>query len=130
MNQDKEGEYDAGNIKDQIILGKELTAKESDEVMKMLLSMENLLGQNSNDIGMINTKPHEIELTSNTPIWQKPRTFSEPINREIEKHCRELEAIDIIEKSNSRWSSSIVPVRKPDGTLRMCIDYRKLNRIT
>ena len=38
--------------------------------------------------------------------------------------------LDIIEKSNSRFSSPIVPVRRGDGELRMCIDYRRVNSVT
>ena len=30
----------------------------------------------------------------------------------------------------SPWSSPIVPVKKPDGTIRLCIDFRKLNAVT
>ena len=79
---------------------------------------------------MASIRPHEIELTDNTPIWQKPRSFSDPVNQELDRQCQELEALDIIEKSDSPWSSPIVPVRKPDGSLRMCVDYRRLNKVT
>ncbi len=36
----------------------------------------------------------------------------------------------IIVKSTSQWSSSMIPVRKPNGKLRICVDYRKLNAHT
>ena len=69
-------------------------------------------------------------MTNDTPIFQKPRRFATPLNNEIEEQCKELELSNIIEKCNSPWSSPIVPIRKPDGTLRLCVDYRKVNSVT
>lgn len=37
---------------------------------------------------------------------------------------------EVIETSNSPWSSPIVLVKKKDGTIRFCIDYRKINDVT
>ena len=37
---------------------------------------------------------------------------------------------DVIQPSNSLWASPIVVVRKKDGRVRFCVDYRKLNSIT
>jgi Reverse transcriptase (RNA-dependent DNA polymerase) len=43
---------------------------------------------------------------------------------------KELLAIGHIRPSNSPWSALILFVRKKDGTMRMCIDYRALNELT
>ena len=70
-----------------------------------------------------------VKLTSKNPVRSKaypiPHAMRESLNKEIEKM---LEA-DVIEKSNSSYSSPVVLVKKPDGSNRFCVDYRKLNRI-
>ena len=48
------------------------------------------------------------------------------IKEEIDK----MKAQNIIVDSDSPWSSPPVLVRKKDGSVRFCIDYRKLNEIT
>lgn len=73
------------------------------------------MSKNETDIGKAQVSSHIMELTNRSPNWQRPRKFSEPINKEIDRQCSELEMLDIIEHSNSPWSSPVVPVRKKDG---------------
>ena len=49
---------------------------------------------------------------------------------EVRKHLNEMLEIGAIQKSNSPWASAVVLVRKKDGSLRFCIDLRKLNATT
>ena len=124
-----ENEWTLDKLKSEIDMG-ELSEEQKKTVYNMLLKTKSALAINENDIGKAKVTPHKIVLTNNTPIWQKPRRFAEPVNEEIERQCKELEMMEIIEKSNSPWSSPVVPIRKVDGGLRLCIDYRKVNSVT
>ena len=54
-----------------------------------------------------------------------------PIGTSLRRiELEEMEKHGIIEKSSSDWSSPIVLVKKKDGTLRFCIDFRRLNSVS
>jgi hypothetical protein len=82
------------------------------------------------ELNICNVGEHRIETTNNTPICQRNNriqiNFEHEISQEIEKNLR----LGIIKESNSPWCSRIVPIKKKDGSLRLCIDYRALNAIT
>ena len=126
----EEDEWNSDRIKQDIILQDNLTAEQKLLVYDMLNKTVKVLSKNDSDVGLAKIAPHTIELTDKTPIWQKARVFADPVNKEIEEQCQELLSLDIIEHSDSRWSSPVVPVRKSDSQLRLCIDYRKVNSVT
>lgn len=55
-----------------------------------------------------------------------PKRFED----EIDKAIKELLKMGHIMPSSSPFASSVVLVKKKDGTMRMCIDYRALNKKT
>ena len=71
-----------------------------------------------------------IETGTHPPIHTPPYRVSykdEQVQRdEIDKLLRQ----GVIEESTSPWSSPIVLVRKKDGSVRFCVDFRKLNNVT
>ena len=125
----KNEEVTGFNIQD-IELGLHLSEDEKAAVYEMLKEVQGVFSKSDDDIGTATIGEHHIKLYDYTPIYQRPRRFPEPVSNEIEKQCHELNAMDIIEPSTSPWSSPVVPVRKPDNSLRLCVDYRKLNKVT
>lgn len=74
---------------------------------------------------------HVIELEEGTrAVITTPYRHPKAYKDEIEKTIRELLAMGHIRPSSSPFASSVVLVKKKDGTLRMCIDYRALNKRT
>lgn len=55
-----------------------------------------------------------------------PIHLREEVNRIIEEMCEQ----GVIEESHGPWVSLAVLVRKKDGTIRFCVDYRKLHAVT
>ena len=73
---------------------------------------------------------HVIDTGSAQPIKQRPRRASPNAEAEINKQVEEMLDNGICRVSKSPWSSSVVLVKKKDGSLRFATDYRLLNEVT
>ncbi len=67
---------------------------------------------------------------NSTPIKQHPRRIPYAHREESERQINEMLDKGIIRESTSPWSSPIILVKKKDGEMRFCVDYRKLNSVT
>ncbi|XP_008180036.1 uncharacterized protein K02A2.6-like [Acyrthosiphon pisum] len=60
-----------------------------------------------------------------TPIFCKPRPIPFAFKKKVEEELDRLEKEDIIQKvETSEWGTPLVPVIKPDGSIRLCADYK------
>ncbi|GJU98258.1 putative reverse transcriptase domain-containing protein [Tanacetum coccineum] len=72
----------------------------------------------------------------NVPIVRDfPKVFPEdllgvPPTRQLSEQLKELSDKGFIRPSSSPWGAPVLFVKKKDGSFRMCIDYRELNKLT
>ena len=77
-----------------------------------------------------NAAYHDVIIGDVSPIKQHPYRLN-PIKLEsLRSEVQYMLENDIIEHSSSDWSSPCILVPKPDGTYRLCTDYRKVNAVT
>ncbi|GBG63523.1 hypothetical protein CBR_g38591 [Chara braunii] len=82
------------------------------------------------DIGLSLVIQHEIQTGNHSPIHCKPYRYSLVERKKALERIREFEESGWIEPATGPWSFSVVLVPKKNGSIRICIDYRKLNDIT
>ncbi|KAH0748200.1 hypothetical protein KY290_027432 [Solanum tuberosum] len=70
------------------------------------------------------------ELPGTQPISIPPYRMAPTELRELKEQLKDLLENGFIRPSVSPWGAPVLYVRKKDDTLRMCIDYRQLNRVT
>ena len=105
----------------------ELTLSQA-ELLKNFLAV--MLPKAPEKPGITNLTEHVIDTGIHPPIKQRHYLVSPKIMEVINQEVDKMLADDIIEPSSSGWSSPIVLVRKPDGSRRFCLDFRKLNQVT
>jgi len=72
-----------------------------------------------------------IELLPQTaPISKAPYRMGLVELTELKTQLQELLDKGLIQPSVSPWGDPVLFVKKKDGSLRLCIDYRELNRVT
>ena len=82
------------------------------------------------DLGHTSVVKHKIKLNDYTPIKERYGRIPPHQYDKVRRHLKEMLEIGVIRKSSSPWASAVVLVRKKDGSLRFCIDLRKLNAHT
>lgn len=107
-----------------------LSEEWKERITKKLNSMSEVFALNDLDYGHTTEVKHRIRLSDPTPFKQRPRPIHPSDYEAVRLHLKELKDANIIRESESPFASPIVVVKKKNGTIRLCVDYRKLNNQT
>ena len=81
-------------------------------------------------MGRASAVQHRINTGNHRPFKQALRRHQNANLIIIDAHMDSLLLAGLIEPTQSQWASNVFGVRKSDGSMRFCIDYRQLNERT
>ena len=107
-----------------------LPSEWKERILGHLHRFSDVFSQHEFDIGKTDAVEHEIKLTAGFPIRERARPIPARDFEDARRYIQGLLDANIIRPSNSPFASPIVLVRKKNGKLRLCVDYRKINSRT
>ena len=117
------------NPMSDFLLGEELSEEQKNKLETLINQNKTVFDYPGNQ-GYTTTIEHTILTGEAEPIMCRPRRnnlgLTQKINDAVDKHVKAGHLTPL----NSPWAFPIVPVLKPDKTVRLCVDYRPLNKIT
>lgn len=114
----------------QMMCRKDIPRDVRHKLAEMLKRYGDILGLSGGPLSHTSAAYHRIDTADSLPINQALRRTSPTQKQVIRDETTKMLKESIIEPSVSPWASPIVLIRKSDGAIRFCIDYRKLNAVT
>ncbi|KAE9180298.1 hypothetical protein PF004_g24881 [Phytophthora fragariae] len=96
----------------------------------LLGSLKDMFVETSMKPGRTDLLEFSIDTGDSAPIKQRPYRVSKAEGDVMESAIQQYQELSLIRPSSSPWASPVLMIRKPDGGIRFCIDYRRLNAVT
>ena len=100
------------------------------KAVALLLEFHHVFSLEPYKIGCTDTMEHVIELMKDKPFKERFRRIAPLLVDKVPQHIQEMLDGDAIRPSQLPWCNAVVLVRRKDGSLRFCIDFRRLNART
>ena len=110
-------------------LPENLSPLQQQQLNELFKEFQDVFSQGDDDLGNTPLLKHGIE-THGPPLRQPYRRQNPAVRREEMTQVQQMLSSNVIRPSNSPWASPVVMVRKKDGSLRFCVDFRQLNAAT
>jgi hypothetical protein len=91
---------------------------------------KNLFSNKEGNLGLAIDVRYFINTGDNPPVSMRSRRTPEALKSKAWEQLRTMLAKNVIRISSSPYAAGLIMALKKDGTLRLCIDYRLLNKIT
>lgn len=98
-------------------------------VESLLQNYKDLFSKGEFDIGCTHLVSHRIDTCQHRPVRQ-PLRCHRTAYLHIDEYVEKFQKNNITEPSAGPWASNIIVVRRKDGRLRLCVDYRAVNART
>ena len=117
-------------LQEQLQIGSQNTDGERKQLEELLLGMSDVFALQDSELGETDLVTHTIDTGSAKPVQTSPRQLPYVLRHELEQDLRSLLHTGCIEPSSSPYASALVLVRKKNGALCVCVDYRGVNKNT
>ena len=112
---------------EDVVISEDLTESQRQQVRELLHEYSDVFSGKPN---LTRVATHKIDTGDSLPIRSSPYKIPQKLEEEVNKEIEKMLEMGIIRPSTSPWAAPVVIVPKPDGTIRLCVDYRKLNSVT
>ncbi|MES9882037.1 MAG: pol polyprotein [Sedimenticola sp.] len=107
-----------------------LVDEQQTQLADLLREYEDVFARDEFDLGNFTHIEHSIDTDGAKAVKQGIRRTPACYADEEEAHLKKMLEAGVIQESTSEWASAPVLIRKRDGSVRWCIDYRALNEVT
>ncbi|KAH9078114.1 hypothetical protein Ae201684P_019215 [Aphanomyces euteiches] len=107
-----------------------LSVEQRELLRKTLLDFADIFVDTSKAPGRTHLVEFSIDTGDSAPIRSAPYRTSKAEHDIMEAEINQYQDLGLIRPSKSPWASPVLMIRKPDGSIRFCIDYRRLNKVT
>ncbi|OWZ06653.1 hypothetical protein PHMEG_00021062, partial [Phytophthora megakarya] len=109
--------------------GSKLSPDQQRLLRALLEQFRDMFVETSMTPGRTNLLEFSIDTGASQPIKQRPYRVSKVEGDVMEAELQQYLDLGHIRPSTSPWASPVLMIRKPDGGIRFCIDYRRLNAV-
>ena len=120
------GGYVAKESVNDVAIGDNLSHEQRAEFMDLANEFQSLFTEAP---GTTSLAQHHMKLTSDQPVRPRPYSVLYSLTESLKKDITDMLKMGVIRESSSPYASPVVVVKKKGNTNRVCVDYRRFNKL-